>query len=309
MSSKAPAKKTATKKASAPRTGAAAPSVARPARHGRSPLRRYEPESPEEAAFLEAYDPSKYPRSEVTVDMVLLTIRDGNLCVLLVRRDGYPYRGYWALPGGFVNPDESLEQAARRELVEETSLTHPDWHLEQLGTYGDPGRDPRARVISVAYLGLLPNLDTPQHGSDAADARFWPVADLREDGIRLAFDHNRILADALERAASKLEYTPLATAFCHDEFTLGELRRVFEAVWETHLDGPNFRRWVLGRPGFVVPTGAEIGGAGSKARRSDLYRAGDATLLHPPMVRPATRERLSVPTKQTTPQQAGRQTR
>lgn len=258
--------------------------------------REYVPESVEEQAFLDAYDPSAFPRSDITVDIVLLTIRNGELCVLLIRRADFPYRGHWALPGGFAGPDETLDGAARRELVEETSLDSPRGHLEQLGTYGDPGRDPRARIVSVAYLGLVPHLETPVYGSDAADARFWRVADLDEEGLALAFDHARILDDGLERAASKLEYTPLATAFCAPEFTLGELRRVFETVWGTAVDGPNFRRWALGRPGFVVPTGSKSPGRAGGVDgppRADLYCAGDAVLLHPPMLRPAARERIA----------------
>lgn len=258
--------------------------------------RPYVPESVEEQAFLDAYDPSAFPRSEITVDIVLLTIRNGDLCVLLIRRADFPYRGHWALPGGFAGPGETLDAAARRELAEETSLESPPGHLEQLGTYGDPGRDPRARVVSVAYLGLLPRLETPAHGSDATEARFWRVADVDEEGLTLAFDHAHILDDALERAASKLEYTPLATAFCRPEFTLGELRRVFETMWGTAVDGPNFRRWALGRPGFVVPTGTKSPGRSTGMEgppRADLYRAGDAVLLHPPMLRPAARERIA----------------
>lgn len=250
----------------------------------------YQPESQEERDFLERYDPGKYPRAELTADTVLLTIRGGELCVLLVRRNGYPYRGHWALPGGFVGPDETLEQAARRELEEETGLDSSSWHLEQLGTYGDPGRDPRARVVSVAYLGLLPDIDAPQAGSDASDARFWPVEALREEGVRLAFDHDRVLADGIERAAAKLEYTPLATAFCQPEFTMHDLHRVFETVWGVPVDRRNFRRWVLSRPGFVVPLEEQTNTGGRPAL---LYRAGDATLLHPPMLRPIVKRHLA----------------
>lgn len=259
-----------------------------------NPHSTYVPASEQEAAFLAAYDPSKYARNEVSVDVVILTVLNGKLCVLLVQRGGYPYKGQWALPGGFAEDGETLEQAARRELLEESGLQSVQGHLEQLGTYGDPGRDPRARVISVTYLALLPQVGIPTYGSDADDARFWPIDDMAEAGIRLAFDHDTILTDALDRAASKLEYTPLATAFCGKEFTLGELRRVFEAVWDTKLNPANFRRWALTRPGFVVATGnkAERNTA-TGLRSSELYRAGDATLLHPPMLRPAAREKVA----------------
>ncbi|WP_189112381.1 NUDIX hydrolase [Pilimelia terevasa] len=215
----------------------------------------------------------------VAVDLVVLTVRDGTLAVLLVRRGIPPYRGRWALPGGFVLPDEDLPAAAARELAEETGLAGPAGHLEQLATYGRPARDPRGRVVSVAYLALLPDLPVPVAGSDAAAARWVPRARIGA----LAFDHARILADGVERARAKLEYTPLATAFCPPEFTVGALREVYESVWGRPLDARNFHRKVTGTPGFVVPTGgADAGGRGRPARR---YRRGPAALLHPPMLR------------------------
>src|SRR5215204_3602177 len=138
------------------------------------------------------YDPHSYPPVAVTVDLVVLTVRDDALCVLAVRRGVPPYRGEWALPGGFVLPDEELGRAAERELAEETGLTPDAVHIEQLASYGDPGRDPRMRVITVAYLALAPDLPTPRSGSDAADARWLPVSEFLDGGRRLAFDHGRI---------------------------------------------------------------------------------------------------------------------
>ncbi|MDQ1625933.1 MAG: 8-oxo-dGTP diphosphatase, partial [Actinomycetota bacterium] len=175
-----------------------------------------------------AYEP---PRSAVTVDLVLLTIRAGELCALLVRRAIAPFRGLWALPGGFVQPDEDLDAAAVRELAEETGLQDLPVHLEQLRSYGAPWRDPRLRVVTVAYLGLGPDLPDPVAGSDAADARWTPASKLTDGRGRLAFDHAGILADGLERARAKLEYTPLATGLCAPTFTVGELREVYETVW------------------------------------------------------------------------------
>jgi 8-oxo-dGTP diphosphatase len=240
------------------------------------------------------YDPSAFPPFAVTVDLVVLTVRHHALCALAVRRGEPPYQGRWALPGGFVRADEDLTQAAARELAEETGLHAQNGaHLEQLATYGDPDRDPRMRVVSVAHLVLAPDLPAPRAGGDARSARWAPVGQLLHDGgpergpgdgSSLAFDHDHILADGVERARSKIEYSSLATAFCPPEFTVGELRRVYEAVWGVALDPRNFHRKVTGTPGFLVPTGGTTTRQGG--RPAQLFRAGGAALLNPPMLRP-----------------------
>ncbi|MEV4753847.1 NUDIX hydrolase [Micromonospora sp. NPDC049559] len=226
-----------------------------------------------------------YPPFAVTVDLVVLTVRAGELCVLLIRRGVAPYRDRWALPGGFVLVDEDLPDAARRELTEETGLPEPAGHLEQLGSYGAPGRDPRGRVVTVAYLALLPDLPVPVAGTDAASADWVPVS--RVPDARLAFDHDRILADGVERARAKLEYTPLATAFCPPEFTVAQLRAVYETVWAAPLDPRNFHRKVTGTPGFVAPAGRAT--EGDRGRPAQLFRRGPAEALYPPMLRPQAR--------------------
>jgi len=244
-----------------------------------------------ERDFLNDYDPAAYPAVAVTVDVVALTIRGGRLCVLLVERGAHPYAGRRALPGGFVRA-ETLDQAALRELGEETGLRPGEGdlrrvHLEQLRTYGDPGRDPRMRVISVAYLAFAPRLPEPRSGSDAAAAAWVPV----EEAVSLAFDHDTVLADGLERARSKLEYTPLATAFVGPEFTIAELRQVYASVWGEELHAGNFHRKILSVPGFVESTGAtQERGSERGGPRARLYRAGDARLLHPALLRPTREE-------------------
>ena len=219
----------------------------------------------------------------VTVDLVVFTIRDDQLCALAIRRGIPPYRGRWALPGGFVQENEGLLDAARRELTEETGLDELPVHLEQLATFGESKRDPRMRVVSVAYLAFGPDLPEPRAGTDAADARWRLVADLLSSSSRLAFDHDQILTDGLERARAKLEYSPLATAFCAEEFTVAELRHVYEVVWGIELDPRNFHRKVTGSPGFLVPTNKRTTRNGG--RPALLYRRGKATVLNPPISR------------------------
>jgi len=220
----------------------------------------------------------------VTVDVVALTVRDDALHVLLVERGIEPFRGALALPGGFVLPEEGLAGAARRELAEETGV-RPPGHLEQLRTYGPLDRDPRGPVLSVAYLLLAPEFGVVRAGSDAGGAAWHPVApllaqapagstasgDRAPSGTGLAFDHARILADGVERARAKLEYSALATAFCPPEFTVADLRRVYEAVWGVRLDPRNFSRKATTTPGFLQDTGRTT--SGGTGRPATLYRA------------------------------------
>jgi 8-oxo-dGTP diphosphatase len=225
---------------------------------------------------------SQYPILHVTVDIVVLTVRDGELCALVVRRGEPPYQGRWALPGGFVEVTEDLETAARRELREETSVGPASLRLEQLATYGAPGRDPRHRAISVAWLAVLPRAIAPQAGSDAAQATWKPADRLLGRG-RLAFDHREILRDGVERTRARLEYTNIATAFLDAEFTIAELREVYEVVWGHPLDAGNFHRKVTRTHGFVVPTGRRQ--SVGRGRPAELFTAGAEESLHPPLTR------------------------
>ncbi|MEU5307201.1 NUDIX domain-containing protein [Streptomyces sp. NPDC021562] len=233
---------------------------------------------------MQGYDKYAYEPFAVTVDLAVLTLRAGALHVLLVERGLEPYAGRWALPGGFVMPRESAETAARRELAEETGLADVSGlRLEQLRTYSDPDRDPRMRVVSVAFTALLPHPPEPHGGGDAAQARWLPYDPARP----LAFDHDRILADAHDRVGAQLEHSCVATAFCPPEFTLGELQNVYETVWGVTLDRPNFRRKVLTTPGFVEPVPGAARLTGGRGKPAALYRAGPATTLRPPLLRPS----------------------
>lgn len=229
---------------------------------------------------------SEHPIFSVTVDLVILTIRDGALAALVVKRGNEPFIGRWALPGGFVEPDETLAEAARRELEEETAVRVEKARLEQLASYGDPDRDPRGRVVSVAWLAVVPQGTDPAAGSDASEAQWRPVDGLLRD-TDMAFDHHRILADGVERARAKLEYTALATAFVAPEFTIAELRSVYEVVWGVALSAANFHRKVTGAS-FLEPTG-EVAQRGP-GRPAVLYRhVPGADELYPPLIRSALR--------------------
>ncbi|MEU4242603.1 NUDIX domain-containing protein [Actinoplanes sp. NPDC026619] len=218
----------------------------------------------------------------LAVDLVILTVRDDSLQVLVITRANDPFRGRPALPGGFLRSDEDIPDAAVRELAEETGLDGHQLHLEQLQAYGEPGRDPRGRVVSVAFLAIMPDLPLPTAGSDASSAAWAPVDKVRGT---LSFDHDRILDDAVERARTRLEFTTLATTFCGPAFTIGDLRKVYEVVWGQRLDPRNFSRKVINTPGFVEQTGdrriPEVG------RPAALYRAGAETALNPPIMRVA----------------------
>lgn len=215
------------------------------------------------------YDARSFPPFAVTADIALFTVGDDALQVLLIERGGEPYSGAWALPGGFVRPDEDLEQAAARELAEETGLTEGAWRLEQLAAYGAPDRDPRMRVVTVAYWAVCPGLPAPRGGGDAAAARLVPVARIESGAIRLAFDHERIVRDALERIRSGLEHTALAAGFCPPEFTIRQLRRVYEVVWNASLDPGNFQRHVRESGAFEqrAPQSPPKAGRGARPER------------------------------------------
>jgi 8-oxo-dGTP diphosphatase len=219
------------------------------------------------------YDPSEFPAFAVTVDMVILTMSDGRLHVLLVRRGVPPFEGMWAIPGGFKRPTETLDEAAKRELREETGVDTASL-LAQFGAYGDPGRDPRMNVVTVAYLAVLRDMGALIAGTDAAAAALIPVSHALNGKIELAFDHAQILRDAVNRVRLDLEATGIATAFVGTTFTMAELRAVYEAVWGVQLDGANFRRSVVGENGWVIPTGRRARPGSTGGKPPELFRAG-----------------------------------
>ncbi|MBI3360503.1 MAG: NUDIX hydrolase [Chloroflexi bacterium] len=187
------------------------------------------------------YSPPLRDRPTMSVDVAILSLRENDLQVLLVRRGAAPFKGKWAIPGGFVKPDETLQAAAVRELEEETGVR--DVYVEQLYTFGDPGRDPRGRVITVAYFALVPAhaAREPRGGDDAAETRWWSMYQLPD----LAFDHAEILEYALQRLRNKLEYTAVGFQLLPAEFTLSELQTAYEIVLGEQLDKRNFRRRIL----------------------------------------------------------------
>lgn len=208
-----------------------------------------EPPTRTETGAPGGYDAGKYPRPSVAADLVIFTVHQRDLWALLVRRGVAPFQGMWALPGGFVRINEPLDMAARRELAEETGLTGDDVYLEQLYTFGAPDRDPRMRVISVAYFALIRNgvMRPLRAATDAAAVRWFSVYDLPP----LAFDHQEIIDTALRRLRSKLDWTPVAFRLLPDQFTMTQLRTVYEAILREDLGGTkkrNFSKKMLKRP-------------------------------------------------------------
>ena len=229
-----------------------------------------------------------YPPVYVTVDIVIFTLREREFSVLLIKRGQPPFKGDWALPGGFIRPDEGLDEAACRELKEETGLAPDRAHIEQLRSFGAPDRDPRPdRIVTVAYMAFIPEVGEPTGGGDAAEARFCSVDELLGSRMRLAFDHDEIVRDAVERARAKLEYTPLATSFCQEPFTIGDLRRVYEAVWGVQLDPANFHRKVTDpKLGFVRAVRGNHRGSGP-GRPARMFKKASTSVLSPPLTRPS----------------------
>jgi len=207
----------------------------------------------------------RYPHPAVTTDIVVFTISDGALKLLLIKRGQAPHKGAWALPGGFLEPEEDLSECAQRELREETGLENI--YLEQLYTFGKPGRDPRERVVSVAYFALVPTLDTTPVAASDAVAIGWHAMDKIPP---LAFDHSEIMSMALKRLLSKLNYSSIAFQFLPEAFTLSEAQKVYEIVRNEKLDKRNFRKQITNL-GLIEETGDQRRNGHHRPAR--LYRA------------------------------------
>lgn len=222
------------------------------------------------------------PAFAVSADTVLVAVPDGELLTFVRRRGAAPYSGRWELPGGAVQPSEDLAAAARRALTEVVGSERRLAHLEQIGAYGSPRRDPRGPVLSVAFLALV----RPEAVSDGdeGDGRWMPVDDLLARTRTVAFDHAAILRDGLVRLRSAMQSSTLAAGLCERDFTVGELRRVYETVWGADLDARNFHRKVTGTPGLLVATRKLTTRHGGRPAR--LYRTGSVTRLDPPITWP-----------------------
>jgi 8-oxo-dGTP diphosphatase len=232
-------------------------------------------------AGVEAYDPAAYERPSVAVDLILMSVVDGMPSVLLVRRDQPPFQGDWALPGGFVGIGESVDEAANRVLADKAHMS--DAYVEQLYTFGAVKRDPRMRIISVAYFALLsagrfaialkaaPELALAELTVPWKGEAGGPIEVRLTDGdpLALAFDHGEMLSLAIRRLRGKLDYSGIAFALLPDRFTLRALQDVYEAILDTRLNKPAFRRRMLDR-GWLEPTGERE--AGTSFRPAELYR-------------------------------------
>ena len=216
----------------------------------------------------------EHPHPAVTVDIVIFTIRERKLKLLLIRRGGQPYLGKWALPGGFVHMDESLEDAARRELEEETGVAGV--FLEQLYTFGRPDRDPRERVITVAYYALVPSDRLQLRAASDAEAVGWFAMD---ELPALAFDHAAIVKNAHERLVAKLDYSTIAFAFMPDKFTLSDLQEVYETILQEEMDKRNFRKWVLALEQIEETDEERRGGTHRPARLYRVKHPGQVSII------------------------------
>ena len=234
--------------------------------------------SPDELAFLDGYDPSQFERPSVAVDVVLLAPAEGSLHTLLVQREEHPFKGRWALPGGFIRMSESLDAAAARALREKAGLK--GIFLEQLYTFGEPKRDPRMRILTVAYMALVDHdrfTSRKVHGTVGqlvvpwADETGGPVQVVGGDGqpLPLAFDHADILGLAVKRLRGKLDYSPVAFQLLPESFTLYDLQKVHEIVLARKLNKDSFRRRMLAT-GLLEPTGEQQEDVGH--RPAALYR-------------------------------------
>jgi 8-oxo-dGTP diphosphatase len=219
----------------------------------------------------------------VAVDLAILTVREHALCALVIERATAPDLGRLALPGGFLRHNETLDQAAQRKLAQETGLSTTDLHIRQLHTYSALDRDPRGRIVSVLHVALMPDLPLPVAGGGAATATWIPVDEVLADPTTLAFDHREMLSDAVEHARESLSGTTLAASFCPPDFTIAQLRGVYETVWNVELDPANFHRKVTRAEDFLVPTGGKAAADGG--RPAALFRAGPATRMHPAIPR------------------------
>ncbi|MBU1198393.1 MAG: NUDIX domain-containing protein [Nanoarchaeota archaeon] len=222
----------------------------------------------------ETYDASKYERPSVTTDILIFTIQGTQLKILLVKRKSWPFKDQWAIPGGFAGIDESLEYSAKRELMEETGVKNV--YLEQLFTFGEPKRDPRTRVITVAYYALLTSKDLKLHAStDATDVNWFSVDKLP----KLAFDHNQIINYALERIRNKIEYTNIAFQLLPEKFTLTELQKVYETILGKEIDKRNFRKKVKEIDILQPHKEKKMDGAHRPAQLFSFKGVGDGTIL------------------------------
>ena len=272
-----------------------------------------------------SYDPSEFPAFAVTVDIAVFTLMDRpvppksgqaprkELAAVLIVRGGDTEAGRYALPGGFVHIDEDLSAAALRELHEEAGLELPTSAIHQFRAYGDPDRDPRMRVVTVAHTALTSIDIALEAGTDAKEVEIVPVRRILDGEISLAFDHDQILRDALEFVQVLVEETSAILELCPESFTLTELRHACEAVWGYEVDRATFNKRVLNIEGFLEAEDSEISYSSpsgdyemlslslqslempskpsTRGRPAKHYRRGWADTLHPPLLRPRDRLR------------------
>lgn len=244
---------------------------------------------------IEEYDFRAVPNFAVSVDVVVFTIEEDQLMVALIDRAEATDRRSLSLPGGFLRHGETLMEAAFRELQRDTGVEIPS--LAQLGAYGQPDTDAMP-LVSIGYWAIVPDL-SESAGTPATGTLILPVDEVLQANTELHPDHELIIGEALEQARLALESTTVATEFCGEEFTITELRNVYEIVWGVRLDQGNFQNKVLEIEDFLVPTGNHR--TGGRGRPPELFTAGDALMIDPPFRRPRTEDRKKMPKWEETP--------
>lgn len=230
---------------------------------------------------------NEFAPAAMSVNVAIFAICDDQFSILLNERDQGPFRFQWELPSSFVLPDESLFEAASRVLGQHATEADTTL-LQQLGAYATPRRDPRMRSITVAYTSVLSGIDNSPVDSTVASSEFVPITEVLSGSKNLAFDHGRITTDSIARIRLEIGSTTLAAKFCPPEFTIAQLRNVYEKIWETAIEAGNFQRKTQQVPNFLVPLAKKAPNVSGAGRPPKLFTSGAPVEIYPPLKRKLT---------------------